>query len=246
MEYLSRTFKCMSELPDFNFYPMCKQLELTHLIFDDDLMMFCKGERNSVNRIMEAPTHFSSTSGLVASMEKSNLFLVGVEDSTKEQLLMVTGFSQGTFPIRYLGLPLSPIKWSKLECHQPMERITSRIRCGYAKQFSYAGRLQIINSIIFSIHSFWGLIFILPYSILKEVDQKCRDFLWGGSEEQRKVSLIAWDKICRPKKCGDLNIKACKEWNKAYVGKLRWQVIEKKDTLWVKWVYREGLYEEGD
>ncbi|XP_075093712.1 uncharacterized protein LOC142173026 [Nicotiana tabacum] len=193
MEYLSRTFKCMSELPDFNFYPMCKQLELTHLIFDDDLMMFCKGERNSVNRIMKTLTHFSSTSGLVASMEKSNLFLVGVEDSTKEQLLMVTGFSQGTFPI-----------------------------------------------------SFWGLIFILPYNILKEVDQKCRDFLWGGFEEQRKVSLIAWDKICRPKKCGDLNIKAYKEWNKAYVGKLRWQVIEKKDTLWVKWVYREGLYEEGD
>lgn len=125
-----------------------------------------------------------------------------------------------------------------------MKRITSRIKCAYAKQLSYAGRLQIINHILFSIHSFWGTIFILPQNMLKEVYQKCKDFLWGGSEEKRKVSLVAWDTICRPKKSGGLNIKACNEYNKASVGKLLWQVIEKKDTLCVKWVH--GVYMKKD
>ncbi|KAH0695979.1 hypothetical protein KY289_013461 [Solanum tuberosum] len=43
MEYLSRTLKTMSMLPDFRFHPMCKGLNLTHLTFADDLMIFCYG-----------------------------------------------------------------------------------------------------------------------------------------------------------------------------------------------------------
>lgn len=46
MEYLSRILKCMSLLPTFRFLPMCQQLQLNHLIFTDDLMIFCKGEIN--------------------------------------------------------------------------------------------------------------------------------------------------------------------------------------------------------
>lgn len=48
-------------------------------------------------------------------MDKSHMFVVGVHDQVKAQLLEKTGFAQGTFPIRYLGLPLSSKKWSKLE-----------------------------------------------------------------------------------------------------------------------------------
>lgn len=39
-----------------------------------------------------------------------------------------------------------------------------------------------------------------------------------------------------PKKNGGLNIKNCKLWNLASVGKLFWQVASKKDVSWVKWV----------
>lgn len=42
MEYLKRSLKKMSELSDFRYHPMCKGTKLTHLIFADDLMDFCK------------------------------------------------------------------------------------------------------------------------------------------------------------------------------------------------------------
>lgn len=77
----------------------------------------------------------------------------------------------GTFPIRYLGLPLSSNKWNKMECHQFIDKITNRVTKGYAKQLSYAGRLQIINVVLFSIHNFWGAAFILPQRVLKKVDR---------------------------------------------------------------------------
>lgn len=81
----------MSDLPDFKFHPMCKSLRLTHLVFADDLVIFCKGDLKSVNRVMEALNNFSLASGLVASMEKSSIFLAGVDDVTKNALLKKQG-----------------------------------------------------------------------------------------------------------------------------------------------------------
>lgn len=127
--------------PDYAFHQMCKQVQLSHLIFVDDLMIFCKANTKSIKRVMEALAHFSDVSGLVANMEKSSIFMAGIDDQIRGQLLDITGFTQGTFPIRYLGLPLSSKKWNKLECQQLVDKITERINTVYSKQLSYAGRL---------------------------------------------------------------------------------------------------------
>lgn len=74
MEPLSRMLKTVSMLPDFKYHPMCKSVKLTHLIFAHDLMIFCKGNENSVNRVMEALNHFINVTRLVANM-KSLVFL---------------------------------------------------------------------------------------------------------------------------------------------------------------------------
>ncbi|XP_070020895.1 uncharacterized protein [Nicotiana sylvestris] len=122
---------------------------------------YFEGQEQSVRRVMEALNHFTRVTRLIENMEKSNIFIAGVDDHTKATLLSITGFLLGAFPIRYLGFLLSPKKWNKLECHQLIEKITRKIQNGYAKQLSYAGRLQIINTVIFSIHNFWGAVFIL-------------------------------------------------------------------------------------
>ncbi|XP_070026638.1 uncharacterized protein [Nicotiana sylvestris] len=54
------------------------------------------------------------------------------------------------------------------------------------------------------------------------------------------MAPVAWDLLCRPKKCGGLNIKGCKPWNVASVGKLLWQLVTNKEVLWVRWVH--GVY----
>lgn len=169
--------KTISMLPDFKYHPMCKSVKLTHLIFADDLMIFYKGNESSVNRVKKALNHFSNVPSLVANIEKSSIFMAGIDDFTKEKLLAKTGFTLGQFPIRYMGLPLSPKKMNTLDCHVLVEKITQRIKVTYSKQLSYAGRLQVINVVLFSIHNFRGIIFILPQSVLKEADKICKDYL---------------------------------------------------------------------
>lgn len=80
IEYLSRILKIASRLPNLGYYPMCKPIKLTHIIFADDLMLFCKGNVSSVNRLMEVLNHFSA----IANMDKSSIYLAGIDDNTKE------------------------------------------------------------------------------------------------------------------------------------------------------------------
>lgn len=63
------------------------------------------------------------------------------------------------------------------------------------------------------------------------------ELLWGRSEGHRKVALVAWDRVCVPKKYGGLNIKSCKLWNIGVVGKLLRQLASKKEVLWVNWIH---------
>lgn len=102
----------------------------------------------------------------------------------------------------------------------------------------------MINTILFSIQSFWGAVFILPQSVLKEVDKICRTYLWGGSEDKRKVALVSWEQVCFPKNQGGLSIKGSSNWNVASVGQLIWQLTVNKESLWVKWVH--GIYIKED
>lgn len=85
-----------------------------------------------------------------------------------------------------------------------------------------------------------GCNFVFPQTVVKEVDKKCTEFLWSISKEGRKIDLVSWDSICRPKSQGGLNIKNCKLLNIASIGKLIWLLMHKKEAFWVKWIH--GIY----
>lgn len=52
---------------------------------------------------------------------------------------------------------------------------------------------------------YWCSVFILPKSVSKEIDEKCRNFLWKGNDDKGR-GLVAWKDICLPKKDGGLGI----------------------------------------
>lgn len=49
-----------------------------------------------------------------------------------------------------------------------------------------------------------------------------------------------------PKKNGGLNIRSCRLWNIASVGKLIWQIASNTDTLWIRWVHGLNMKDEQD
>lgn len=179
MEYLTRVMNRMSKLLDFRYHPMFKGQQITHHTFADNLMIFCKENKASIKRIIEVIQHFSKTTSLLANSDKYNIYIAGVNAEMQRSLLDIIGFQLGALPIRYLGLPLSHRKWSKLDCQQLSIKITAKLRATSTRHLYYAGKLQIVNSVLFSMQNFWGSTLVLPQSMIKQVDVKCRRFLQG-------------------------------------------------------------------
>lgn len=73
MEYMPRIFTRIGEHKFSRFHPRCKSLNLNHLVFADDLIVFSRGEVVSINLIMRGLATFTAPCGLIVNSEKSNI-----------------------------------------------------------------------------------------------------------------------------------------------------------------------------
>ena len=136
-----------------------------------------------------------------------------------------------------LGESITSKKISISDCDVLIDRILKRIMCWSSKHLSYVGRATLVNVVLLSIHSYWAQVFLLPKYVIQRVTQICRAYLWDGESFLHKPPLVAWEWVCRLKKCGGLGVRDCMVWNTAAVGKYIWQIAKKEDTLWIKWIH---------
>jgi len=148
------------------------------------------------------------------------------------------GLQQGSFPVRYLGVPLTSRKLRKQDYQPLIDRVLSRFNAWIVKHLSFAERLQLIQSVIYSIITFWASIFLLPISCLDEIERMCNAFLWKGAPNSARGAKVSWESVCTPKDCGGLGLKRLLPWNKIIGLKLIWLIFASGGSLWVSWVRR--------
>lgn len=107
--------------------------------------------------------------------------------------------------VTYLGSPLVHGKLKSCHFNPLIEKIANFMNSWASHSLSYAGRLELLNSIIQGVESFWIQHFPVPISIIDKIDSLCRRFLWAGSKPK-----VAWADICTPKNEGGLGLRDCK------------------------------------
>lgn len=118
-----------------------------------------------------------------------------------------------------------------------LEKIVAKITSWTARKLSYAGRLQLIQVVLFSIQAYWSQLFHISTKVLKLIEAHCRSFLWSGTNSSTKRSLVAQDKICTPKSLGGLNLINVRLWYTTKIAKTTWDLANKQGKLWIKWIH---------
>ncbi|KAL0310456.1 UNVERIFIED_CONTAM: hypothetical protein Scaly_2926400 [Sesamum calycinum] len=140
----------------------------------------------------------------------------------RQQIIDFLGFQAGSLPVKYLGVPLTSSRLTLAYCRPLNGHSFGRLE-------SYAGRLQLIRSVLSTLHTYWASVFILPKGILKVIEGKMRKFLWQGLSG-RGTAKVAWEQICKPKDEGGLGIRSTLASNQALMLKHLWRILQNDGT----------------
>lgn len=117
---------------------------------------------------------------------KSSIYFGEVSLKTQQEIIQDLWFSVGSLPFRYLGVPLRSKKLSVGQRQPLLDKMLGRVTSWTTKFLSYAGRLQLIKSVLTAIQSFWAQISPLPKAVLYKIETICRRFLWTGEADTRR------------------------------------------------------------
>ncbi|GJT26554.1 integrase, catalytic region, zinc finger, CCHC-type containing protein [Tanacetum coccineum] len=225
----------------FTYHRYCSKLNIINLCFADDLFLFAHGDANSARVIMDSLEEFKNASGLTPSLPKSTAYFCNVLNYVKLDILSILPFDEGKLPVKYLGVPLVPSRLLYRDCSELIEKIKRRVSDWKNKSLSLAGRAQLIRSVLSSMHLYWASVFILPSSLMLELEQVMRGFLWCQGEKRKCKAKVAWEDVCLPKKEGGLGIRRLEAFNKALISSHIWSLLSHKESLWVKWIHTYKL-----
>lgn len=228
----------LNKVPDhFKFHWRCKEINLTHLFYADDVLLFSHGDKNSIQHLMTSMNVFAEWSGLHINLQKSAVFFSNCNSEVMNWFNHTFQISNGLLPVRFLGVPLTSAKLSVNDCMLLIEKITARIISWTTFFLSLAGRIILIKAVVFSIQAFWSNVFLLPGVVYKHIQSICTRFIWKGNISQKGGAKVSWKVLCLPRDEGGLGLKNFSEWNKAQLLNHVCRIISKSKSLWPQWVH---------
>ncbi|GMQ11051.1 hypothetical protein CsSME_00053819 [Camellia sinensis var. sinensis] len=133
---------------------------------------------------------------------------------------------------KYLGTPLLHTRVSKSQFTTILEKMAHRLSGGKAKNMSLAGRTTLIKAVTSAMPNHLMQTMELPRKVCDHIDKLNRNFLWGSTDDRRKVHLVNWQQVCKTKKQGGLGIRQARVQNSAFLSKLGWKIATNSNELW--------------
>ncbi|XP_004289445.1 PREDICTED: putative ribonuclease H protein At1g65750-like [Fragaria vesca subsp. vesca] len=112
-----------------------------------------------------------------------------------------------------------------------------------SKTLSMAGRLTLVQSVTASIPIYAMQTAKLPLSLCESIDKANINFLWGDSNEKKKIHLVNWESVCKPKHRGGLGLKKTADMNQAMLAKASWRIFQNDHGLWAD-IYRKKYLQD--
>ncbi|PRQ42072.1 putative RNA-directed DNA polymerase [Rosa chinensis] len=194
----------------------------SHVLYADDLMVFCRGDKNSLKRLRGFFDRYSAASGQFINAEKSTFYLGARSGHRTGTVQRILGFHAGRLPLIYLGVPIFCGKPRSCHLQVIADRAKSKLMGWQGRLLSMAGRTQLVQSVFQSmlLHSF--SVYQWPAYLVKKLSTWARNFIWSGNIETRKIVTVTWTQVCAPKKEGGVGIRDLATLNSAAVLRFAW------------------------
>lgn len=107
---------------------------------------------------------------------------------------------------KYLGFPLRNKGAVGNQFDFIAKRVINKLLGWKAMFLSFAGRIVLVKYVMAAIPNYVMQGAAISVHLCDKLDKINRGFLWGSSSEKRKLHLVGWNKIVKPKEKGGLGI----------------------------------------
>nr|KYP40981.1 Putative ribonuclease H protein At1g65750 family [Cajanus cajan] len=210
-------------------------LPLSHLLFADDILLFCQATEDQARLVASTLEEFSWSSGLRVNLTKSKFVSSRrVSHRRIDALEGLLGIGHTAQIGKYLGVPMTHGQPRCADFYDVMDKIQGRLAAWKSKLLNKAGKLCLVKSTISSIPVYSMQTLWLPQAVCNRIDQACRRMLWSKSDNTRFWSPVSWAVVTQPKELGGLGVREARRVNVSLLGKLVWDLLTAPQKPWVQ------------
>ncbi|XP_010424522.1 PREDICTED: uncharacterized protein LOC104709645 [Camelina sativa] len=161
MNVLSLMLNKAAQDKNFGYHLGCEVLELTHLCFANDLLIFLDGTEASLAGVFTVISQFEKFFGLSVNISKTSMFSSGLSEDDLNHMQSKFPLPRASLPVCYLGLPRAslPVRYLGLPpCIIHGAKVAWADLC-YPKREGGLGSIWVawIRSKYLSTTTFWAL-----------------------------------------------------------------------------------------
>ena len=215
---------------DIKGYALCRNSpKLTHLLFADDSLLFCRATEQECQKILDILEVYGGCSGQHINRNKTTLFFSkNTSEAKRDHIKQALGVPEIKQYEKYLGLPSFVRRRKKASFNFIKEKVWRKMQGWEEKLLSQAGREILIKAVVQAVPTYTMSCFKLPLGLCNDMESLIRKFWWGQRGERRKIHWVKWDSLCQPKANGGMGFKNLALFNDALLAKQAWRLLQNK------------------
>jgi hypothetical protein len=202
-------------------------------MYADDAVIFLKPSVPDVNNLKSILLNFGLVTRLQTNLQKTSVTPISCDGINISSVLADLPVSQAAFPIKYLGLPLTPRRLKKLDFQPLVDKAAGKMSTWNGRNLTQASRVCLVKSVLSSQPVYLMTVIKLPVEVLHDLNKMRRSFLWAGDKALSGGKCkVNWTKTTLPKDLGGLGVLHLGKFARAL--RLRW--------LWQEWTSPEKAW----
>ena len=223
----------MGEIKGFS---LCRRgPALTHLLFADDSLLFCRATEEECRKIIDILETYKGESRQKVNKNKTaKFFSKSTDEATKQDIKVALGLQEIVHFEQYLGLPSLVGRRKKEGFNFIKEKIWRKLQGWEGKLLSQARREVLIKATIQAIPTYAMGCFKLPLGLCHENETAIKKFWWNQKGEKRKIHWVKWDELTKSKLEGSTGFRDIVMFNDSLLAKQAWRLLKNPESLFYK------------
>jgi hypothetical protein len=166
------------------------------LQYAGDTLLFLDNDVQGACHLKWLMACFEYLSGMKINYHKSDMIAINLKEGETTQFARVICCKLGTFPSKYLGVPLHHDKLRKKDIQPVVDTVINRIPGWKGRLLSYRARLTLLKACLASISIYLMSVTKFPKWAIEIINSYMANFFWDDQEDKHRYHLANWQSLC--------------------------------------------------